>query len=258
MSSKMSNAPNQYLDSLTAQAIKPSTTPTVLLRAIIESLMDGVLVINDKGEIIQCNNRGRQICKRLRLHSGCNLENERYPTHSKRTPVSKGNSSHDNHEKPAGDTVESGAEWKTVPSNVWAICQTLLNSQQEGPGTLVPEQQLTLSSTASEDTLRLRIRVQRFTLPTEPNSPSNRSNSLASLAYTLVILEDRDQSIKHLVVADQKRYRLTPRETEIWQMRLRGQSYRDIAKDLVISQNTVKKHLKNVAAKRRDVLASAV
>ena len=172
--------------------------------------------------------------------------------------MSKGNSSPDNHEKPAGETIDAGAEWKTVPPNVWAICQTLLNSQlnnqQERPGILVPEQQLTLSSTATEDTLRLRIRVQRLTLPTEPDSSSNRLSPLAPLAYTLVILEDRDQSIKHLVIADQKRYRLTLRETEIWQMRLRGQSYRDIANDLVISQNTVKKHLKNISAKRRDVL----
>ena len=263
MSSKMSNAPDQSPypltdQSMTDQSMEPYTTQTMLLRAVIESLMDGVLVVSTKGEIVQCNNRGRQICKRLRRQSDCNLELGLSSTQESSIPYRETLEREGEPQKTVMDKVETLSEWKILPSIIWTVCQTLLDSQKDFPGLLlVPEQQLILPSTATEDDLRLRIRAQWLTLPPESVHQTNHLSSSDSQAYILVTLEDKDQSIQHLATTDKKRYRLTPRETEIWQMRLRGQSYRDIAAHLVISQNTVKKHLKNIFAKRRDVLEDA-
>ena len=57
---------------------------------------------------------------------------------------------------------------------------------------------------------------------------------------------------------DQSKTMLTPREVDIVRMLARGASNRDIAQQLVISENTVKNHVQNVLAKlhlhsRRDV-----
>jgi DNA-binding CsgD family transcriptional regulator len=47
-------------------------------------------------------------------------------------------------------------------------------------------------------------------------------------------------------------YVLTPREAEIWQLRSEGLSYKAIASELFIAENTVKKHVKNILTKRRE------
>ena len=52
---------------------------------------------------------------------------------------------------------------------------------------------------------------------------------------------------------DNKRYSLTPREANVWQLRQQGATYQEIAQELVISVNTVKKHLKSILAKRQFV-----
>ena len=49
---------------------------------------------------------------------------------------------------------------------------------------------------------------------------------------------------------DAQRYGLTTRETEVWYLKRAGYGYREISKILFISENAVKKHLKNIYAKR--------
>lgn len=58
--------------------------------------------------------------------------------------------------------------------------------------------------------------------------------------------QSRLQEIE-LVVA--KRYGLTKRETELWQLRRDRLSYQQIADKLFISPNTVKRHLQSVHSK---------
>ena len=52
---------------------------------------------------------------------------------------------------------------------------------------------------------------------------------------------------------DNKRYSLTPREADVWQLRQQGATYQEIAQELFISVNTVKKHLKSILAKQQFV-----
>jgi DNA-binding CsgD family transcriptional regulator len=80
----------------------------------------------------------------------------------------------------------------------------------------------------------------------------DQENSCQEFSCLIVTLEDRQQTLHNLAIADTQKYDLTTREAEIWQMRLQGQSYQAIASELYITQNTVKKHVKNILAKRRD------
>ncbi|MCG8367134.1 MAG: LuxR C-terminal-related transcriptional regulator [Pseudanabaenales cyanobacterium] len=65
----------------------------------------------------------------------------------------------------------------------------------------------------------------------------------------LITLEDPHRAIQSLTITEVKRYGLTPREAEIWLLRQANCSYKEIATELFISLNTVKKHLKNIHTK---------
>lgn len=67
----------------------------------------------------------------------------------------------------------------------------------------------------------------------------------------MLILEDRQQAHRRRAIADGNRYGLTPREVDVWELRLQQQSYETIASTLFITENTVKKHVKSILAKRR-------
>ena len=74
---------------------------------------------------------------------------------------------------------------------------------------------------------------------------------IARTSCLLIVLEDRQQTIRNRALSDATLFGLTERETEIWQMRLRGDGYKEISVALWISLDTVKKHVKNILAKRR-------
>lgn len=263
------NASNLESDLPVEPSMASFPDQSIWLHAVMESLIDGVLVLSANGDVVHCNSRGRQICKRLRRQS-LEVLSTLEPTWM--DGINGATYSQPHNVRIQRDQLRTLAEGKGVPLPIRTICQMVLDSQQDFPGiTLVPEYQLILPSTDTEENLRLRLRAQWFSAPpqmtgdrldqwtidSDPNMDSDvdsNMNPLPEQSYILVTMEDRNQSIQHLVTADQTRYRLTPRETEIWQMRLLGQSYRDIAERLIISTNTVKKHLKNILAKRRDVL----
>ena len=83
----------------------------------------------------------------------------------------------------------------------------------------------------------VRVRVQNIHLEQVP--------------HLLIILEDRQQTLRNKALSDAALFGLTERETEVWQLRLRGADYHEISAKLWISQNTVKKHVKNILAKQR-------
>jgi DNA-binding CsgD family transcriptional regulator len=128
----------------------------------------------------------------------------------------------------------------SLPCEIWQVCEALISSQGLYPGQrVIPESIL-------EGVIDLRIRVRWL------NQPGDSETPFQGFPCMIVTLEDRQQTIHNLAIADTQKYDLTPREAEIWQMRLEGQSYQAIASQLYITQNTVKKHVKNILAKRRD------
>ncbi|KAB8321303.1 helix-turn-helix transcriptional regulator [Tolypothrix campylonemoides VB511288] len=70
----------------------------------------------------------------------------------------------------------------------------------------------------------------------------------------LVIIENKCESLKNIALAEVRKYELTPREAEIWYLYRAKHSYKEIAAQLYITVNTVKKHMKNIHAKRQAFL----
>jgi DNA-binding CsgD family transcriptional regulator len=88
----------------------------------------------------------------------------------------------------------------------------------------------------------IRVRVQWLTLE-RFNSP-----------YLLIMLEDQTQTAKTAALLEAVQFNLTPRETQVWVLRSINYSYEEIAHELFITLNTVKRHLKSIYAKRREGL----
>lgn len=122
-----------------------------------------------------------------------------------------------------------------VPSEIWQVCQSLIESRE-----LFPDQKMIIESEISKsESIAFRIRVQWLELE-EIKRPC-----------LLVTLEDRYQSLQTIVINDAYKYSLTPREMEVWLLYRANYSYKEIADELYISLNTVKKHMKNIHAKRK-------
>ncbi|MEA5451789.1 LuxR C-terminal-related transcriptional regulator [Leptolyngbya sp. CCNP1308] len=125
-----------------------------------------------------------------------------------------------------------------LPLGVWLICRHMIESRSLFTDeALVPTQTLT----GAKDQL-VRAKVQWLDLP--PDSD----------AYLLVLLEDQSRSAQATALLEAVRYKLTPREKDVWLLRHANCSYKEIAAKLFVSVNTVKRHLKSISAKRTLVL----
>lgn len=135
--------------------------------------------------------------------------------------------------------AQSKRQPNAVPEQIWRTCRMLIESSNlplDRAGILETE-------LASDRPTPLRIRVRSLKL------------SATAHPYLLVILEDRHQSTQNLAIAEADKYGLTPREADVWLLRRTNYSLKEIAAHLYISLNTVKKHMKNIQAKRESVLS---
>ncbi|PSB23492.1 helix-turn-helix transcriptional regulator [Stenomitos frigidus] len=174
-------------------------TDPVLFQGVLESLIDGVLILTHHGEWVHSNYAAHEICQQL---------NQGQPS------------------------------IRAVPQPIWRVCQSLIESRDLFPDhPFIIESEIFLSRLS-----RIRIRARWLELG-DVQSP-----------YLLVILEDCYQSLQRQSIAEAQQYNLTPRQTEVWLLRQAGYSYQEMASELWISKDTVKKHLKAIYAKRREVL----
>ncbi|MEM7062576.1 MAG: LuxR C-terminal-related transcriptional regulator [Cyanobacteria bacterium P01_B01_bin.77] len=67
----------------------------------------------------------------------------------------------------------------------------------------------------------------------------------------LLMLKDADQQRQDIALEEATRYNLTCRETDVWLLYKVGYAYKEIAAELDITANTVKKHMKNIWAKQQ-------
>lgn len=126
-----------------------------------------------------------------------------------------------------------------VPLAIWDLCQSLLESRSS-----VSEQIIMLSDEIVLDKATIfHVRVRFLELDKFP------------LPCLLVTIENRYESWKNTAIAEIKKYDLTPREAEIWYLYRGNYSYKEMAAKLYITLNTVKKHMKNIHAKRQCFLA---
>lgn len=91
----------------------------------------------------------------------------------------------------------------------------------------------------TQNQLKLRVRAQRVEILT--------SNDFC----ILIILEDRRKIMEQVVSNEVRKYNLTHREKEIRILHRLDYSYQEIARELYISINTVKKHLKSISMKQK-------
>ncbi|AOY80279.1 helix-turn-helix transcriptional regulator [Moorena producens JHB] len=120
-----------------------------------------------------------------------------------------------------------------VPKEIRRVCQAVLDSCE-----LYPNQSIIIESEIITDpSTSFRIRAVKLTLDSFENP------------CILVTLENHDQYAGSFAIAEVNKYDLTPREAEVWLLRRADYSYQEIADELLITLNTVKKHLKNIYAK---------
>ncbi|KAB8318987.1 helix-turn-helix transcriptional regulator [Tolypothrix campylonemoides VB511288] len=172
-----------------------------LLQAVIESFVDGILILTTERKLLQANECARRICRQF-------IPRESSPD--------------------------------AIPEEIWRVCESLIESRE-----LFPGEKIVIESELETDRgVQLRIRARWLPLATGEQN------------FLLVILEDRNQTSQSMALSDAKKLGLTNREAEVWLLRRANLSYKEIAQQLYITINTVKKHLKNIHAKQQEMLWS--
>ena len=129
--------------------------------------------------------------------------------------------------------AEANKKTPQLPAELWQICHAALQRKD-----VLSFNKIGLDADIIlPDIGTVRIRVKNISIVDKP--------------HLLIVLEDRHQTTRNKALSDAALYGLTDRETEIWQMRLRGDAYKEISTTLWISVDTVKKHVKNILAKQR-------
>ena len=125
------------------------------------------------------------------------------------------------------------SESGSLPNEVWRICESAISNQN-----VLSFQKIGLDAEIILPEIgTVRVRVQNI--------------KIAQTSCLLIVLEDRQQTIRNRALSEATLFGLTKREAEVWQLRLRGDGYKEISTALWISVETVKKHVKNILAKRR-------
>ncbi len=127
-----------------------------------------------------------------------------------------------------------------VPEAIWRNCLALIDSCD-----LYPDQPIVIESEVALSRSKIyRIRV-RWLILEDSQRP-----------YLMVVLEDRSQSLHNQALAEAMLYELTPRQAEVWLLHRAGFSYQQIADELYITLNTVKRHLKDIRFKQKMAMSN--
>jgi RNA polymerase sigma factor (sigma-70 family) len=122
-----------------------------------------------------------------------------------------------------------------IPNEIWHICRSLIQSRH-----LFPDQNWLIEFdifTSAMTTLHICARWLNVDVVSHP--------------CLLLTIEDRQQAIINLVLEEADRYGLTPREKNVWLLHHNNYTYKQIAAELGITPNTVKKHMRSIYAKKK-------
>lgn len=134
--------------------------------------------------------------------------------------------------------LQDSSQPNSVPKEIWRNCQALIDSREfYGNQSVIIESEITIDHSTA---FRVRTRWLQLEFSEDP--------------CILITIEDQRQSLRNIAIAEGFKYNLTPREAEVWSLRRVNYSYKEIAAELFISLNTVKKHLKNIHAKQEMAL----
>ncbi|MGF1516785.1 MAG: helix-turn-helix transcriptional regulator [Nodosilinea sp.] len=124
-----------------------------------------------------------------------------------------------------------------LPVGIQVMSRHLVESREAFPETLL---ELTQEFT-SHSGQQIRARVKWLDLPVTAQS------------YLLVSLENKTRSAQSTALIEAVQYKLTPRERAVWVLKRANRTYEEIAKELYITVNTVKRHMKSIYVKRKEV-----
>ena len=123
----------------------------------------------------------------------------------------------------------------SVPDEIWHICQSLIRSRS-----LFPNQHWFVQSNIFiEDSAMFRVKARWLHLET------------IDRPCLLLTVADRRQAIHTSANEEAEKYSLTPREKEVWLLHRSNYTYKEIALELSITPNTVKKHMRSIHAKQK-------
>lgn len=165
-------------------------------KALVEEFIGGILVFTDQQKLIYASELAYRVLGQLRQSENAN---------------------------------------DPIPSEIWHICQSLVQSRH-----LFPDQNWLIEFdifTNAATTLHICSRWLNLDVIDHP--------------CLLLTIEDRQQAILSLVIEEAERYGLTPREKEVWLLQQSNYTYKQIAAELGITPNTVKKHMRSIYAKKK-------
>ena len=122
-----------------------------------------------------------------------------------------------------------------LPPKVTKVAQRLIENRRQ-----FPDHPIRLLQDESLFGEKARISIQAEWIETDAGEPVG----------VVVTLEDRQAIAYQRALFDAQRGRLTHRELDVWELSLWGFSYAQIAQELFISLNTMKRHMKNIRGKR--------
>ncbi|MEM9483718.1 MAG: LuxR C-terminal-related transcriptional regulator, partial [Cyanobacteria bacterium P01_F01_bin.116] len=128
-------------------------------------------------------------------------------------------------------------EQTLIPSEIEHICNFLIQNRTLFPHQLwIHESKVFIDGSKS-----IRVQARWLTLETF------RDPCLC------LVMEDDNQLIQEIAIGEAHRYGFTAREVQVWILHRMSYTYKDIAKELKITVNTVKKHMKSILTKRQQV-----
>lgn len=120
-----------------------------------------------------------------------------------------------------------------LPKQLQQVCEALVESKD-----VYGKRPVMIESDVDAGESKFNIRAQWLNLETTLRP------------CILLRLEDQNQSVHGLEIAETQKWNLTPREMEVWLLRQAGYKRKAIATALYIAEDTVKKHLRNIRFKR--------
>ncbi len=183
---------------LSGNFLQKNCKQATLPQEVIANLIDGVLILTDKKELIYANDCAHRFLRQL--NRGLSLVNQ-------------------------------------IPEEVWHICQALIDSRH-----LLANQYWLIESKILVDTSFV-FNVRAHWLKLEDREQP----------CLLLSIRDQCQYVKDIVSEESQKYGLTSREREIWLLHRANYTYKQIALELCITPNTVKKHMKSIYSKQKSL-----
>lgn len=135
---------------------------------------------------------------------------------------------------------QSSTSISLIPREIWHVCQALIDSRH-----LFPNQYWLIESKIFVDSsVVFNVRARWLKLET------------VERPCLLLSIQDQYQYIKDIAIEESQKFGLTSREKEIWLLHRANYTYKQVASELCITPNTVKKHMKNIYVKQKAIFAS--